>query len=361
MGQGQGAGQGSGQGQGQGNGQGQGQGQGQGNGQGQGQGQGQGPGDQGADSDNDGIPDDQEPPIGTDPFDPDTDGDGLSDGVEPRLGSDPTNWDSDGDGLNDGHEVAAGTDPNDRDTDNDGLLDGQEVAKNGHDWCYTGTNPLKVDTDGDGIGDYLDDMDGDNLENHAEWKTDPSTGLPVGWTDPQERDSDSDGVWDGDEVHGNPANKDQTSDPMKADTDNDRLTDDIDPRTWVRDYLPFSRIRGNAGVGLPSFPTIVTKGVPFNVEGYVQYNQTAYTGPGTGDWARIESPVLVQVWILQDDVMIPISDVVITGPHGYFKVTCTLGDNVKAGAGTLMITTTIHHAVSYLPVTWDEVSGNDLT
>ena len=106
--------------------------------------------------------------------------------------------------------------------------------------------------------------------------------------------------------------------------------------------------------------TIVTKGVPFNVEGFVQYNQTAYTGAGTGDWARIESPMLVQVWILQAGVMIPISDVVITGSYGYFKVTCTLGDNVKAGAGTLMITTTIHQAVLYLPVTWDEVSGNDL-
>jgi len=296
----------------------------------------------------------------TDPQNADTDEDGLWDSVEPTLGTDPTNWDSDGDGLNDGFEYAAGSDPNDPDTDDDGLLDGQEYPKNDHDWCYTNTNPLKADTDGDGIGDYYDDEDGDTLLNGDEWKYDPSTGLPVGWTDPQGEDSDGDGVLDGFEVNGNPANKDQTSDPKKTDTDNDRLPDDIDPRTWIKDYLPFSRVRGNAANGGPMFPTLVTKGSPFNVEGHVEYNTTSFTGPGTGNWRRIASPMKVQVWIEQNGEMIPISDPVVTGAYGNFKISCTIGDNVKAGNAKLMITTTIQSAVDYLPVTWDEITGNQI-
>jgi hypothetical protein len=56
--------------------------------------------------------------------------------------------DSDGDGLSDQEEAAIGTDPNNPDTDGDGLTDGTEVAN--------GTNPLSADTDGDGIGDAAD-------------------------------------------------------------------------------------------------------------------------------------------------------------------------------------------------------------
>jgi hypothetical protein len=59
----------------------------------------------------------------------DSDGDGLSDEEEAQLGTDPHNADSDGDGLNDGEEVNThGTDPLNRDTDGDGIDDGEEVA-----------------------------------------------------------------------------------------------------------------------------------------------------------------------------------------------------------------------------------------
>lgn len=41
----------------------------------------------------------------------DSDGDGLSDDEEDDLGTDPNDPDTDGDGVNDGDEVDAGTDP----------------------------------------------------------------------------------------------------------------------------------------------------------------------------------------------------------------------------------------------------------
>jgi hypothetical protein len=50
------------------------------------------------------------------PLPPDTDADGLSDDEERSIGTDPTNPDTDGDGVGDGVEVLAGTDPLDFDS-----------------------------------------------------------------------------------------------------------------------------------------------------------------------------------------------------------------------------------------------------
>jgi len=298
----------------------------------------------------------------TDPQNPDTDKDGLWDGVEPIYGTDPTNPDCDGDALLDGREVEVRTDPRNPDCDGDGLLDGQEAQKNQWDWCYTGSDPLKRDTDGDGIGDYQDDEDKDGLPNGEEWKYDSTNrNLPVGWTDPRGADSDGDGVLDGAEVYGNPKNKMQNSNPLKKDTDDDRLTDDIDPRTWIKDYLPFSRVRGQADQNTrPVYPASATKGLPFNVEGNVEYNSSCDADGNPINWGRIRVPMKVQIWVDQDGVLIPISDAVVTGNYGAFKISCTIGDNVKAGSATLVITTTIYQSVAYLPVLWDEIEGNHL-
>ena len=65
------------------------------------------------DSDSDGLTEEYELSIGTDPYDSDSDDDGLDDGREIELDTDPTSFDSDGDGFGDGSEVAAGTDPTD--------------------------------------------------------------------------------------------------------------------------------------------------------------------------------------------------------------------------------------------------------
>jgi outer membrane protein OmpA-like peptidoglycan-associated protein/opacity protein-like surface antigen len=73
-------------------------------------------------------------------FEKDSDRDGLSDELENSLGTDPNNPDTDGDGLLDGEEVNKyKTDPKDKDTDNGGIMDGIEVRN--------GANPLDADDD----------------------------------------------------------------------------------------------------------------------------------------------------------------------------------------------------------------------
>ena len=63
------------------------------------------------DNDDDGLTNEQETELGTNPRNADSDGDGVSDGDEVEAGTDPLNADSDGDGSSDGDEVEGGTDP----------------------------------------------------------------------------------------------------------------------------------------------------------------------------------------------------------------------------------------------------------
>lgn len=66
-----------------------------------------------ADSDHDGLSDDEEKEVNTNPLKKDTDEDGLSDREEVRVYlTDPRNEDTDGDGYNDGEEVANFYHPN---------------------------------------------------------------------------------------------------------------------------------------------------------------------------------------------------------------------------------------------------------
>lgn len=168
------------------------------------------------DCDKDGLTDEEERRIGTDPCNPDTDGDGLSDFDEVRrYGTDPLKADTDADGLNDRVEIMeTGTDPRIPDTDQDGLLDGDEVTRH--------TDPKKPDTDGDGLSDGDEvlryktdplkvDTDGDALADGEE--------LTVFGTDPLKADTDGDGLSDGDEL------RKYGTDPKKADTDGDGLSD----------------------------------------------------------------------------------------------------------------------------------------
>lgn len=146
------------------------------------------------DSDGDGLTDDEERELGTDPNNPDTDGDGLTDAEEVHVyNTNPLKKDTDGDGLSDGDEVLKyHTDPLKADTDGDGLSDGDEVL------VYH-TDPLKVDTDGDGL------TDGEEVLIYH--------------TDPLNPDTDGDGLTDGEEV------LKYHTDPLKKDTDGDGLSD----------------------------------------------------------------------------------------------------------------------------------------
>ncbi len=80
------------------------------------------------------------------------DGDGLPDELELLVGTDPVNPDSDGDSLLDGEELELGTDPLDVDSDDDTYLDGHEVIE-GHDpldpenRIYVGYWPYNPDKD----------------------------------------------------------------------------------------------------------------------------------------------------------------------------------------------------------------------
>ena len=101
------------------------------------------------DADNDGLPDDLEVDLGTDPLDPDSDDDGVPDGLEVDLGTDPLDPDSDDDGIPDGTELgftvpAPGTDP-----DPGSFVPDSDPT--------TTTDPLDPDTDGDGTSDGLED------------------------------------------------------------------------------------------------------------------------------------------------------------------------------------------------------------
>ena len=115
------------------------------------------------DTDEDGIPDDIEKLIGTDPLSEDTDEDELSDYLEVFIiESDPLVWDSITSGVSDG----------DADCDEDGISNKEEQR--------LGTNPLNKDTDGDGLDDI------EEIEDYG--------------TDPLKRDTDDDGIEDADEL-----------------------------------------------------------------------------------------------------------------------------------------------------------------
>ena len=115
------------------------------------------------DTDDDGLTDEEEHDLGTDPNDPDSDDDGLDDGDEVNVyGTDPLDHDSDWDGLGDGEEVHDyGTEPLLWDSDEDGYGDGEEV----HDY---GTDPLDGDDYPEENGGGGDDFDFDPVFTELE-------------------------------------------------------------------------------------------------------------------------------------------------------------------------------------------------
>ncbi len=149
---------------------------------------------------------------------PDSDGDGLDDEEEEELGTDPNHRDTDRDLLEDGAEVRGGSDPLDADSDDDGLRDGQEgqTCRNG---CPA--DPFG-DADGDGIPNVLDpDSDGDGLFDGLELGFDAP--IPGGGSDfPYQGTDVSAGFFRAD------ADVSTTTDPTNPDTDLDRIPDGVE-------------------------------------------------------------------------------------------------------------------------------------
>ncbi|MBT8239483.1 MAG: gliding motility-associated C-terminal domain-containing protein, partial [Croceitalea sp.] len=199
------------------------------------------------DTDGDGLDDDVEIDLGTDPENPDTDGDGIDDGSEVTDGTDPLDdcdsvggsplpeSDCDNDGLTNVEEESLGTDPNNSDTDGDTILDGQEVADGTdplNDCDSIGGTPLlNGDCDGDGLSNdeengfgtdpFLADTDGDGIEDGQEVSdgTDPLNDCDsIGGAPLIEGDCDGDGLTNGEEA-------DLGTDITNPDTDGDSILD----------------------------------------------------------------------------------------------------------------------------------------
>ncbi|QIG43544.1 hypothetical protein G5V58_12920 [Nocardioides anomalus] len=127
--------------------------------------------------------------------------------------------------------------PTSDDPDGDGLTNAEEQA--------AGTNPNNPDTDGDGVKDGAEvhtygtdpkkaDTDGDGLSDGVE--------IGTSHTDPKVADTDGDGLTDGNEVNV------RHTDPLKADTDGDGL-DDGDEVTRGTDPLDTDTDNGGVGDG----------------------------------------------------------------------------------------------------------------
>lgn len=201
--------------------------------------------------------------------------------VVSNYGGAIVNNDQDLDGLSDELELEIGTDPNNPDTDGDGLPDGYE-------YLILGTDALKVDTDGNGIADSDEDFDNDSLSNLKEYE--------IG-TDPNNPDTDGDGLSDGDEVtvyHTDPLNVDTDGDtledydeillgmdPLNVDTDGDGILDcdELVNQTLNSDNIASSLLEDN-----DSSPqlSILTNG---NVNNKLLI--TEYTTSGFGDTRSI--------------------------------------------------------------------------
>jgi len=172
----------------------------------------------------------------------DTDGDGLGDELEKSLGSDPNDADTDDDGVRDGDEPNPALDTDgdglrnvvDADSDNDGLFDGTEMGKgcadpatdNTKKKCIadadplTRTSPLLRDTDFGSVADGNEDV-------NRNGKLDPGETNPVAGNGPDDKtppnlDTDGDGLTDAfEDAIGSNKND--------VDSDDDGVRDGLEP------------------------------------------------------------------------------------------------------------------------------------
>lgn len=247
----------------------------------------------------------------TDPMDPDTDHDGyrladgalpgsmgpLTDARETTVGMNPFDVDTDDDKIPDAIDYNPLTD----DTDTDGLLDGQEdtVEPFGlfditSDLDYTAF--LDTDTDHDGISDGNEDRNLNGRRDPGE--TDPNNpdtdgdGVPDGveaatGTNPLSADSDGDALLDGQEdTNRNGQVNDGETDPRKPDTDGDGLDDGADPNPLVPDFPDLAVVAADIRLGPQPFAPgarIAVSATIRNLGAAPLENQFVYVGFYDGD------------------------------------------------------------------------------
>ncbi|PID50461.1 MAG: hypothetical protein CR991_01355 [Proteobacteria bacterium] len=171
----------------------------------------------------------------------DADGDGLLDNDERSIGTDPFKQDSDGDGLSDKQEVGTdlthpqNSDHDDKidaldiDDDNDGLMTLHEIGSNA-------SSP--IDTDHNGIPNYLDpDDDGDGILTKLEEPDSNGDGDPV-----DARDTDNNATPDYLDINDDGDSK-LTKDEWGSDPNNPQDSDGDD----IPDYLDADDNDGAAG------------------------------------------------------------------------------------------------------------------
>ncbi|MDP6940845.1 MAG: hypothetical protein QGH51_02355 [Planctomycetota bacterium] len=185
----------------------------------------------GVDFDGDGINDVDEAQYGTSISDRDSDDDSIGDYAELNApfgwNLDPANPDSDGDGIHDGCEIGNGVNAG-MDSDLDLCIDGTDSNAYQYDHDRTTvTNPDDIDSDDDGIDDGAEDANFNGSKDSGE-------------TDAANPDTDSDYLFDGLEigldtsmvgtgtdlsVFQSDADTASTTDPLNPDTDGGSLKD----------------------------------------------------------------------------------------------------------------------------------------
>jgi gliding motility-associated-like protein len=235
------------------------------------------------DSDGDGVKDDEERADGTDPLDAcsfkiasqnatpsdawkaaDCDTDGLTNQREIELGTDPLKADTDGDGVPDGVEVTDGTDPLDaskyKDTDGDLVPNFVETAEG----TATGDSLNYKDSDKDGVPDYIELRDGTNPNSATSFKDTDGGGVPdyvevtlfpnlglaatnATQRGDDEQDTDGDGVPDYQEVLAGDSPKDASD---FLDTDGDGVPDFVELKQGTNPTNP-KDAKDSDGDGVP--------------------------------------------------------------------------------------------------------------
>lgn len=206
--------------------------------------------DSALDPDEDDLTNLEEYTLTTHPQNSDSDGDGMDDGWEYAYGLDPlsdtdASVDSDADGLSNLMEYQNQTDPIDDDTDNDNMPDGWEVDN----YLDPLTDNATADPDADGLqniheyslsssnlwqGVYTSVVGSVMIFSYTDTNSVTVEYIP-GATNPNEKDSDGDGLTDLYEIITNGTSNLYITNPNSADTDNDGL-----PDTWELAQDPVS-------------------------------------------------------------------------------------------------------------------------